>query len=188
MGTPLEHRPLSAEAYLSAEDSAATKSEYVAGEVFAMAGGSERHNRIAGTIFFHLRAATRRHPCRALMADMNLRIAAHRAYYYPDVMLVCDPSDDHPTYRTAPCFIAEVLSPGTAAIDQPEKWLHYRDIPSLCYYLLVDSQKRHSRLLRRTSEVWTEQTLEPEDIMQIECGGLSVALSEDDLYEDTGVL
>jgi Uma2 family endonuclease len=75
MGTPLEHRPLSEEAYLSAEDSAVTKSEYLAGEVFAMAGGSERHNRIAGNIFFHLRAATRGHPCRALMADMKLRIA-----------------------------------------------------------------------------------------------------------------
>jgi Uma2 family endonuclease len=149
---------------------------------------SERHNRITGNIFFHLRAATRGHSCRALMADMKLRVAAHRAYYYPDVMLVCDPSDDHPIYKTAPCFVAEVLSPGTAAVDQREKWLHYRDIPSLRYYLLVDSEKRYVRLLQRTGETWQEQTLGREDSIQIECGELSVPLSQDDLYEDTGLL
>ncbi len=177
MGTPFEHTLLSEEEYLAAEAAAVVKSEYVAGDAFAMSGGSEPHNRITGNIFFHLRAATRGHPCRALMADMKLRVAAHRAYYYPDVMLVCDPSDDHPIYKTAPCFVAEVLSPSTAAVDQREKWLHYRDIPSLRYYLLVDSEKRHVRLLQRTGETWQEQALGREDIVQIGCRELSVPLS-----------
>ena len=122
--------------YLDWESRAKEKHEYVAGEIFAMAGASERHNRITLNIAFHLRLATRGHSCRAFMADMKLRIADARSYYYPDVMLVCDNSDQHPIYKTAPCFIAEVLSPSTANIDQREKWLHYRDIPSLRYYLL----------------------------------------------------
>ncbi len=187
MGMLVEHRTLSEEDYLAAEAAAPFKSEYVAGEVFAMAGASERHNRITLNIAFHLRAASRGHTCRAFMADMKLRVDAHQAYYYPDAMLVCDPADDHPLYKSAPCFIAEVLSPATAAIDQREKWLHYRDIPGLRYYLLADSETAHARLFRREGEVWREETLGPEDVVRIECTGLVFALSLDDLYEDTGL-
>jgi Uma2 family endonuclease len=189
MGTVVEHHHLSEEEYLATEEAAPMKREYVAGEVFAMAGGSERHNRIALNIAFHLRGATRGHACRAFMADMKLRVEQHATYYYPDAMLVCDEGDDHPLYKVSPCFIAEVLSPATAAIDQREKWLHYRDIPSLRYYLLVDSEKAYARLLlRQQGGAWQEQTLGAEDVARIECAGLSVALSLEDLYEDTGLL
>jgi Uma2 family endonuclease len=64
-------------------------------------------------------------PAATFMSDMKLRIADYRSYYYPEVMLVCDDSDQHSIYKTAPCFIAEVLSPSTANIDQREKWVHY---------------------------------------------------------------
>lgn len=188
MAVRVDHKLQSEETYLSFEESAAFKSEYVAGEVFAMAGGSERHNRICLNIAFHLRAATRGHVCRAFMADMKLRIASHRAYYYPDAMLVCDSADDHPLYKAAPCFVAEVLSPGTASIDQREKWLHYRDIPSLRYYLMADSDRRHVRLLERTGDIWREQVLDGEDIVVVECGGgTTIPLSLDDIYEDAGL-
>ena len=187
MGMTVEHWVLSEEDYLVAEEAASFKNEYLAGEAYAMAEASEWHNRISGNIFFHLRAATRGHRCRTFAADMKLRITAHRAYYYPDVMLVCDPADNHPIYKTSPCFIAEVLSPNTAAIDQREKWLHYRDLPGLRYYLLADSDKREARFFSRDGDVWREQTLGPEDIVEIACDGLALPLSLDDLYEDTGL-
>ncbi len=189
MGAAAEKLRMSEADYLDWESRAKEKHEYVAGEIFAMAGASERHNRIAGNVFFHLRQATRGHSCRAFMADMKLRIASHRSYYYPDVMLVCDDSDNHPIYKTAPCFIAEVLSPSTATTDQREKWLHYQDIPSLRYYLLVDADHVNARLLTRVAEDrWTEQLLDREDIVEIACGDARFALALDDLYEDTGLL
>lgn len=46
MAAPLLHKRWSEEEYLAAEEHAAGKNEYVAGEVFATAGGSERHNRV----------------------------------------------------------------------------------------------------------------------------------------------
>ncbi len=123
------------------------------------------------------------------MADMKLRIASHRIYYYPDAMLACDDHDDHPFYKTTPCFIAEVLSPSTATTDQREKWLHYQAIPSLRYYLLVDAERPSARLLTRVEEErWTEQVLDREDIVVIACGDVEIPLSLDDLYEDTGLL
>ena len=189
MGAAAEKLRMSETDYLDGERRAKEKHEYIAGEIFAMAGASERHNRIAGNIFFHLRLATRGHSCRAFMADMKLRIASHRSYYYPDVMLVCDDSDNHPIYKTAPCFIAEVLSPSTATTDQREKWLHYQAIPSLRYYLLVDADHLSARLLTRMAEDrWTEQILDREDFIEIACGDARLTLTLDDLYEDTGLL
>ena len=189
MSAAAEKLHLSEADYLEWESRAKDKHEYIAGEIFAMAGASERHNRIALNIAFHLRLATRGHSCRAFMSDMKLRVATHRSYYYPDVMLVCDDSDQHPIYKTAPCFIAEVLSPSTANIDQREKWLHYRDIPSLRYYLLVDADHLNARLLTRVSQDrWTEQNLDREDIVEIACGDAHLTLGLDDLYEDTGLL
>jgi len=188
MGAALERSHVSESEYLAAEERAATRSEYIVGEMFAMAGGSERHNRISGNIFFHLRAASRGHRCRAFMADMKLRVAAQRAFYYPDAMLVCDDTDDHPQYKERPCFIAEVLSPGTANIDAREKSLHYRDLPILRYYLMVDSERVEARLLSRADEGrWLEQQLDAGEVVRIECGGLAIGLSLEDLYEDTGL-
>lgn len=189
MSAAAEKLLMSEDDYLEWESRAKEKHEYVAGAIFAMAGASERHNRIALNIAFHLRLATRGHSCRAFMSDMKLRIAGYRSYYYPDVMLVCDDQDDHPIYNTAPCFIAEVLSSATAATDQREKWLHYQSIPSLRYYLLVDADRARARFLTKVAEErWTEQTLDREDIVEINCGDTHLTLALDDLYEDVGLL
>jgi Uma2 family endonuclease len=116
-------------------------------------------------------------------------LAAQRAFYYPDAMLVCDDTDDHARYKERPCFIAEVLSPGTANIDAREKLLHYREQPSLRYYLMVDAERVWARLLSRAGEGrWLEQQLDAGEVVRIECGGLAIGLSLEDLYEDTGLL
>lgn len=188
MGAALERGRMSEAEYLAAEEQAATRAEYVAGERFAMAGAGERHNRIALNIAFHLRAATRGHRCRAFIADMKLRVAAHSAFYYADAMLVCDETDDHPLYKEHPCFVAEVLSPATAAVDTREKLLHYRDIASVRYYLMADSERVWARMLSRAgSDRWLDQELDARDTVRIACGGLSIALTLADLYEDTGL-
>lgn len=106
--------PPSVEDYLRGEQAGDICHEYVAGQVFAMAGVGETHNRIAGNLFFHLRAAAHGTPCGVFISDMKVRVAEHDAFYYPDVLLTCDPDDDESLYKTAPCLIAEVLSPSTS--------------------------------------------------------------------------
>jgi Uma2 family endonuclease len=181
-------QPLTEDEYLRLEEGASIKHEFVGGRAHAMAGASERHNRIALNIAFHLRAATRGRGCRAFMADMKLRLDEGPAFYYPDAMLVCDATDDHPTYKRAPCFIAEVLSPATAAIDQREKWAAYRKLPSLRYYLIADSERVGARVFFRDAQgTWFEQDLGAEDRLQIECDGARIVLTLEDIYEDTGL-
>lgn len=175
---------VSPEDYLLHEAASSTKHEYVDGQIVAMAGAGERHNRIAGNAFFRLRTAARGTPCGVFISDMKLRVAATNAFYYPDVMLVCA-EDAHPHYKSSPCAVIEVLSPSTAAIDRREKWLAYRTLPSLSVYLLADADSRHAEYwLRDADGAWRQGTLEENEVLNIDCPPLVIPLALDDLYED----
>ncbi len=189
MSQALVHNNIAEADYLTAEERASVRHELVGGEMHVMAGASERHNRIAGNLFFHLRAATRGKTCRAFMADMKLRLGQGALFYYPDAMLVCDPADDHPHYKQTPCFIADVLSPATAKIDVREKWSAYQALSSLRYDLRVDSERLWAKCYSANAAgQWFEQELSAEDRLEINCGDARIALTLDDIYEDSGLL
>lgn len=185
MSLPAQSPYLPPEDYLSGEETASVKHEYVDGEVYAMAGAGERHNRIALNVAFHFRAATRGKACAAYMADMKLRLVEQNLFYYPDVMLACDPDDDHPLYKTRPCVIVEVLSPSTAATDRREKWHANRGLASLRAYLMVDSEVRRAEYyLRDEAGIWQHAGLEENEVFSLRCGDAQIVLALDDLYED----
>jgi Uma2 family endonuclease len=170
--------------YLQGELASDIRHEYVAGQVFAMAGAGEAHNRIAGNLFYHLRAATRGTPCGVFISDMKIRVPAHEAFYYPDVLLTCDPNDRESLYKTSPYLIAEVLSPSTEIIDRREKLIAYRTLPSLRDYLLVAQDSRRVERFRRTEAgEWHHEIIE-DGALTFTCDGLQVCLSLADLYED----
>jgi Uma2 family endonuclease len=164
------------------EEASPTKHEYVGGQIYALAGATERHNRIAGNIFGHLWQAARNGPCRVYGSDMRLRIG-ESAVYYPDVQVVCDASDTNQSYVTRPCLIVEVLSPSTQSIDTREKWLAYRDIASLRAYLIVWRDQRRVRLHYRAGDddQWYDTVLGGEASFRLECPGMPLSLGE--IYE-----
>lgn len=184
MNLPGQPLAIGVEDYLHGEQESPVRHEYVAGQVFAMAGAGETHNRISLNLAFHLRAATRGTPCGVFISDMKVRVADHDAFYYPDVLLTCDPTDREPLYKTAPCLIAEVLSPSTEVTDRREKLLAYRALPTLRYYLLVAQDRRLVEVYRRESDGgWRYEVSEDADLA-FDCGGLSLRLTLADLYED----
>ncbi|MGC9456591.1 MAG: Uma2 family endonuclease [Halothiobacillaceae bacterium] len=174
--------------FLEGEPASEVKHEFVDGQVYAMASASERHNRIALNIAFHLRAASRGGACRAFISDMLLHVPSHNAFYYPDVMLVCDPDDRESRYKSAPCLIVEVLSESTESIDRREKWLGYRQLPSLRHYLLVSQDKRQMECYsrRHPDDAWQHQAFEPDGKLTLVCESLTLRLSLADIYEDVG--
>ncbi|CAK0773734.1 Uma2 domain-containing protein [Gammaproteobacteria bacterium] len=175
--------------YLAFELNANMRHEYIDGQTYAMAGASERHNRIAGNIFFHLRSATRGGPCAAFISDMKLRIALHSAYYYPDVMLTCNAHDNNEYYKQQPSFIAEVLSPHTANLDRREKLFVYQKIPSLRYYLLVSTEQlRVEYFVRDDQNEWKTALLEADETLEINLENYRAVLTLRDIYEDVEVL
>ena len=140
---------LSVEDYLEGERLSEIRHEYVGGYVYAMAGASDDHNRIVGNIHGELRERLRGKRCEPFMADMKLKIPGGQAFYYPDVLVACDPADNAKYFRERPTVVFEVFSPETARSDQREKWYAYALVQSLKVYVLVSQEKRELTLLRR---------------------------------------
>jgi Uma2 family endonuclease len=180
---------ISEEDYLAGERLAQIKHEYVAGEVFAMAGASKIHANITLNIAVALRSNLRGTPCRAYVSDMKVRVKTSSAYYYPDVAVTCSPRDlavDAPAYYLeAPCLLAEVLSDSTARIDRREKLLAYQQLESLNDYLLIDQDKREVEHYRRGADGWVRDILGPGDTLVLPALGLE--LSVDQIYEDSRI-
>jgi Uma2 family endonuclease len=177
---------LSENDYLAFELTAPIKHEYIDGDIYAMAGASNYHNRISGNIFFQLRSKTRGSGCSVFATDMKLRIPQMRTYYYPDVMLSChnSPEDDE-YYIHQPCLIAEVLSQSTKNTDRREKWHTYQQIAHLRYYLLVDSRKKQVDYFIRSDEgIWQQAQLEEGETLTIICESYQTTLTLADIYED----
>lgn len=141
---------ISVEAYLEAEKASPVKHEYVHGRVFALAGTSDTHNRIAGNIFAQLWQAAADKGCAIYMSDMKVQALESR-FYYPDIMVVCDESGQD-AYINKPCLIIEVLSRSTANTDRREKVDAYLSLPSLQSYVLVDSRMKRVEAFTRTLE------------------------------------
>jgi len=149
---------LTPEEYLRIERAAEGKSEYIDGEMFAMAGASARHVLIATNLVSELRDRLRDGPCTAYAADLRVATDRLRHYTYPDVVVVCDPpqfADENLDTLTNPKVIAEVLSDSTEKYDRGAKFERYRTVPTLTEYLLISQDRVHVEVYtRQTDEGW----------------------------------
>jgi len=140
-----------AAAYLAWEERQAEKHEYLSGEVFAMVGARREHVVLAGNLFASLKQRLRGGPCQAYVSGLKLHVEAADAFFYPDVMVSCDPRDrTSGQYINHPTLIVEVLSDSTAAFDRGNKFAAYRTLDSLQEYVLVDIKARRVETFRRT--------------------------------------
>ncbi len=175
---------LTGEDYLAWEEQQPDKHEFVAGEIFAMGGASDRHVTICLNIASALRAQLRGGPCRVYIADMRLSVATADAWFYPDVMVVCDPEDQaRPLFKTAPVLIVEVLSPSTEAFDRGAKFAAYRSLPSLVEYLLVDPDSgRVERYRRDAGDSWVLVAADHGEA--VELASVKLQLDQATIFED----
>jgi Uma2 family endonuclease len=178
---------LSEEEYLAGELLSEVRHEYLAGTVHAMAGASDKHNYIAGNLFVSLHLHLRGKTCAPFNSDMKLRMefGTGVVFYYPDLMVCCDPEDTARYYRNNPVLIVEILSPQTARVDQREKFLAYRTLPSLEVYVMVDQDQCRLILHRRANDWRAEFLSDPDALLTVPGLGWSVALRE--IYERTGL-
>lgn len=173
---PIER--IAVEDYLEAEKDSPIRHEYVDGHVFAMAGASDRHNLIAGTVYARLLGLLGAGLCRAFISDMKVMVE-QSIYYYPDVVVACDPPGGDPYTRRQPVLIVEVTSPSTQRADYSEKLPAYKRIPGLMECVLISQVQMFVELHRRVGEEWqTELLTRPEEELRLESVGLSLTLSE----------
>lgn len=139
--------------YLTWEEQQPEKHEYLRGEVFAMVGARREHVVVSGNLYAAFKQRLRGGPCQAYVSDLKLRVEAADAFFYPDVMVSCDPRDHAAgQFVEHPRLIVEVLSESTEAFDRGDKFAAYRTLPSLEEYVLVDIQSRRVETFRRTAD------------------------------------
>jgi Uma2 family endonuclease len=183
MRSPLNF--LTIEEYLKFEQNDEIRHEYVAGQIYAMAGASEAHNLIAGNIFALLRPHLRGSSCRAFVADMKVKINLQQGdiFYYPDLLVTCDQDDREKYFKTNPNLIVEVLSDSTETTDKREKRINYQSLASLQEYVLVAQDEMRVEIYRRDdSGNWTVEILGENELLRLDSVGLTLTMA--DIYED----
>jgi Uma2 family endonuclease len=169
--------------YLAIERQAACKSEYVAGEMFAMAGASRRHNLIVANVIRVLDTQLLESPCNVYPSDMRLKIPRTGRYTYPDVAVACAEEQFEDEYRDTllnPVVIIEVLSESTEAYDRGKKFEEYQSIESLVEYVLI-AQDHHSveHYVRQDQRTWMYSVFQsPEDIVPLNTIGCQLVLQD----------
>jgi len=176
--------------YLRLEAQSPARLEYVAGAIYAMTGASIRHNLIAGSIYAALRNHLKASPCRVMIEGVKLHIARDNAFYYPDVMVSCDPRLEKLSANDLvvdkPTVVVEVLSESTAGIDRREKMTAYRKLASLKEYVLVEQDARHVEVFRRSGDVgWEQAILDAGDVLEL--ASLEFRLPLDEIYDGVGI-
>ena len=156
----LPQRHSTIEDYFCIEAAADIRHEFYQGAIFAMAGASRNHNRIAGNVYAALRAALRNTPCEAFALDMRLWMPSG-LYTYPDVLVICGPihlTNDRLETVTNPTVLVEVLSDSTRDYDQHEKFALYRSIPTFQEYVLIEQATvQVVHWVRSAGDTWTSQ-------------------------------
>ena len=188
MALAIAHDRISRDDYLEGELGSEVRHEYVAGNVYAMSGGTLNHQRVAGNFLRLAGNQLNGKPCFPTGSDFKLQVALGRgeeAFYYPDGMIICVPLPGDALFTDSPSVILEVLSPATRRNDEVQKYRDYLTIPTLSTYILAEADEPFLTLHRREGAGFRREILSgPDAILDLPEAGISISLAE--LYRDVG--
>ncbi|WP_291728085.1 Uma2 family endonuclease [Bernardetia sp.] len=130
--------------YLKLEQDNQQRYEYHDGYAYAMAGGTDNHNKITMNVSARIHLALLDKPCQIKNNDTKLWLELVNQYVYPDAMVFCQKPEQAPNLKDAftnPVVIIEVLSKSTEGYDRGDKLRFYTQIPSLLHYVLIEQDK-----------------------------------------------
>lgn len=185
MGLPAERHVMSLDEFLAWEAEQPERWEFIDGEAFAMAGGTDVHNTISLNTAFALRNALSGTRCSVFMTDVRLRLAEDDSLFYPDVFVSCAEADRaRRQLKEEPALIAEVLSPSTEAYDRGRKFEAYRRFPGLKTVLFLSQDHAHVECFtRRDDGQWLLSEASGDSAsLNLPALGFELALAE--LYRD----
>lgn len=169
--------------YLALEREASRKSEFVDGQIFALAGASRRHNLITANVIRELGSQLRRQPCEVYPSDMRVKVSSSGLYTYPDIVVVSgEPEFEDAELDTLlnPTALIEVLSKSTADYDRGQKFEQYRTLPSLREVLFVAQDSIHLVHYRRRKDgTWIlSETRDPEVFLSMPAIAAEISVAE----------
>lgn len=172
---------LDAGAYLEWEARQQERNEYLRGEILAMVGARRSHVLVAMNVGFALRQRLRGTSCQVFITDMKLRVEAAEAFFYPDVVMTCDPRDagDEDRFIAFPKLVVEVLSESAAAFDLGVKLDAYRLLDTLAEYAIIDPDRRIGYVYRRGADGrWFLHDAPAGEPLRLESAGLEIPHAE----------
>lgn len=170
---------ISFDEYLDIERQSPIRHEYRRGLVYAMAGGTDNHDRLALNLLSLINAHLGDSDCRFHSGNVKVNYQ-DQFYYYPDAFVTCDPRDRADRYiKRYPNLIAAVLSPSTQAFDLNEKFDDYQRLASLEEYVLLFQESQRVECRRRTSaNTWETIIYETGDQVLLKSIDLEFAMAE----------
>ena len=181
------HEYMTAQQYFTLEETSDGKHEYYRGAIYAMTGGTARHNLIVANLIALLHGQLRGTTCRVFPSDLRLKIELTGLYTYPDVSVICGPisfGDNRQDTVTNPVVLIEVLSPSTENYDRGRKFEHYRTIDTLQEYVVVAQDRVHiEHYVRQDNNRWVLVDFSTIDQI-VHVGAINCTLSVELVYEN----
>jgi Uma2 family endonuclease len=132
----------SVQEYFLLEESGDIRHEFINGNLIEMSGASREHHFICQNLLLALLATVKQLGYKVFMENMKVKIQNEDQFYYPDIFITKEPETDANRYvQFQPELIIEVLSETTPTKDMVDKFIQYRKINTLNYYLIIEPQK-----------------------------------------------
>lgn len=161
-------REYTVQEYLKMEREAFERSEYINGEVFAMAGESNKHGIVSVNVTSEIHQQLKGKDCQLRAKDTKVASnvlpdkkssSMKGMFSYPDMVIFCgEPEfhDEHKDIILNPKVIIEVLSESTELFDRNTKFIRYSKFnPTLTDYILVSQDKPMvEHFIRQDDESW----------------------------------
>ena len=142
MDTLVSQKTYSFEEYWELEQHSQTRHEFINGQIIAMPIVTQKHNIICGNLFADFKALLKGSAYLAFIESVKLQIESKRDYTYPDICIAAkEGNNNSDLWIKNPILIVEVLSEGTKLYDKVDKFMRYKQLDSLQYYVLVDTDK-----------------------------------------------
>ena len=175
--------------YIEFEEKSDIRHEFHEGHLYPIEATTAAHNEVKQNVVALIRPVFRKQGCKVFDENIKLQIVENGKYVYPDIMLTCHENDKNAIYLMKyPSLIVEVLSKSTSDYDKGSKFDFYQTLPSVQYYLLIESRWQKIELYSRTEKknFWTYQRYS-ESTEIIEFPKLDFQLSFEDIYQDLNI-
>lgn len=187
MGQAAVREKMTVAEYFAFDAASELRHEFIAGDVYAMGGGTAEHSAVKTNLIGLLFGLLRGGPCRPMDSDLRIQAIGAESYFYPDASIVCGGLEyavGEKDTVTNPVVVFEVLSPSTADFDRGTKFHHYRQIGSLQAYVLIDPVEQAVELrTKRADGAW--ELRDVEGTLVLACVGIELPLAE--LFDLAGV-
>jgi Uma2 family endonuclease len=191
MSEPRRHHCYTYADYVALEMYSADKHEFLDGEIYAIAGGSEEHSALAAEMVRVLgNTAGDDSPCRVHTSDLRVYVESVGLATFPDCSVICGPLRQHEPSPKAtalnPMILVEVTSDSSEEYDRGAKLEYYRSIPTLREYVIVSHRERRIVVETRGSDgTWASRVATKGERIMV--ASLDAELVVDEIYRHSSV-